>query len=277
MADTEQMFPRQLEIFDPVVTKVLNAAASGMMNDYQATASEQVHAQRLLMQCSPEQCSWAADAVEYLLEAGSYAHIYDSTVLPNVVDELKNSEVNRDLVRLLLTRTDIDQVRACSATESHTNLPSTSTPAHYPTEGARSKRQRMVLKSPRRRSSSQVLSEHGLPGSPPKTSIREHLHLTAPDDCMFFYGVEAPVKYDIEGRPILPADLTDFERAMCVVPEGRGDPGDAGKAIGPQETAAQRLNETLPRERGLKTASGRPVGSSSSSSAEKRQKGDPAT
>ena len=87
--------------------------------------------------------------------------------------------------------------------------------------------------------------------------------------------MEAPVKYDIEGRPILPPDLTDFERAMCVVPQGRGDPSDAGKAIGPQETAAQRLNETLPRG-GFKTASGRPVGSSSSSSAEKRQKGDPA-
>lgn len=112
MADMEQTFPRHTEILGTAVTKVLNAAASGTMNDYQATASEQVHALRLLMQCSPLQCSWAADAVMYLLEAGSYAHIYDSTVLPNVIDELKNSEVNRDLVRLLLTRTDIDQVRA---------------------------------------------------------------------------------------------------------------------------------------------------------------------
>ena len=93
---------------------------------------------------------------------------------------------------------------------------------------------------------------------------------------MLFYGVEAPVMYDIGGRPILPSDLTDLEREMCVVPQGRGDPGDVGKAIGSQETAAQRLNETLPRERGFKTASGRPVGSSSSSSAEKNQKGDPA-
>ena len=55
----------------------------------------------------------------------------------------------------------------------------------------------MVLKGLHRRSPSQVLSEHGLPGSPSKTTIREHLHRTAPDDCMFFYGVEAPVKYDI--------------------------------------------------------------------------------
>jgi hypothetical protein len=57
---------------------------------------------------------------------------------------------------------------------------------------------------------------------------------------MFFYGVEA--------------DLTDIEREMCVVPEGRGDPHDEGKVIGPQETAAQRLNETLPRERGFRWA-----------------------
>jgi len=232
VADMDEMFPRHAELFHPVVAKVLNAAASGIMNDHQAHASEQVNALRLLMQCSLEKCSWAADAVNYLLEAGCFGDTYrcsDSTVLPNVVDELKKVEVNRELVRWFLTRTDIDQ----------------------------------------------VLSEHGLPGSPPKTTIREHLHLTAPDDCMHFYGVEAPVKYDIEGRPILPSDLTNFERAMCVVPQGRGDPRDAGKAIGPQETAAQRLNETLPFLT-TPSASGRPVGSSSASSAEKRQKGDPA-
>lgn len=59
--------------------------------------------------------SWAADAVNYLLEAGCFGDTYrcsDSTVLPNVVDELKKVEVNRELVRWLLTRTDIDQVRA---------------------------------------------------------------------------------------------------------------------------------------------------------------------
>jgi|TARA_B110001469_G_scaffold120892_1_gene129838 hypothetical protein len=41
---------------------------------------------------------------------GSYS---DSTVLlNNVVDELKKAEVNRELVRWLLTRTDIDQMRS---------------------------------------------------------------------------------------------------------------------------------------------------------------------
>ena len=94
----------------------------------------------------------------------------------------------------------------------------------------------MVLKGLHRRSPSQVLSEHGLPGSPSKTTIREHLHRTAPDDCMFFYGVEAPVKYDIR--------------------------------------SLYASNASLPRERGLKTASGRQAGSSSSSSAENKQKGD---
>ena len=42
---------------------------------------------------------------------------------------------------------------------------------------------------------------------PPKTTIREHLHLTAPDDCMHFYGVEAPLKYDIGGTPDSPFGL----------------------------------------------------------------------
>ena len=46
--------------------------------------------------------------------------------------------------------------------------------------------------------------------------------------------------------------------------------------IGPQETAAQCLNEALPRERGFQTLSGRACGRLSSSSAEKRQTGDPA-
>ena len=75
-----------------------------------------------------------------------------------------------------------------------------------------------------------------LAGPSPKTTIREHLHLKAPDDCLLFYGVEAPVKYDIR--------------------------------------SLYASNASLPRERGLKTASGRPAGSSSSSSAEKKQKGD---
>jgi len=200
MADMGELFPRHAEIFPHVVTKVLKAAASGMMNDYQATASEQVSSVRLLMQCSPGQCSWAADAVKYLLEAGSYAHIYDLTVLPNVVDELKKSEVNRDLVCLLLTHTNIDQ----------------------------------------------VLLEHGLPGSPPMTTIREHLHLTVPNDCKFFYGVEAPVKYDIEGRPILPSDLTDFEREMCVVPQGRGDPHDAVTHVMRRPTVSEKRQKGDP-------------------------------
>ena len=236
MGDMEHWFPRHAEDFPPVVTKVLYAAASGFMNDYQATASEQVRAQRLLMQCSPEQCSWAADAVWYLLDAGSYAHIYDATVLPNVVDELKKSEVNRHLVRFLLTRTDIDQVRAVP-THNHTRACKAPRFLHTTRQKGRARSEnRMVLKGLHRRSPSQVLSEHGLPGSPSKTTIREHLHLKAPDDCLLFYGVAAPVNSSIR--------------------------------------SLYASNASLPRERGLKTASGRPAGSSSSSSVEKKQKGD---
>jgi hypothetical protein len=67
---------RHAQLLQTVVTTVLNAAASGFMTRDQAHASEQVNAVRLLTQCSPEQCSWAADAVGYLLEAGRFADIY---------------------------------------------------------------------------------------------------------------------------------------------------------------------------------------------------------
>ena len=83
------------------------------------------------------------------------------------------------------------------------------------------------------------------------------------------------IEYDHEGRPILPPDLTDFERQLSVVQQGRGDPRDAGKPIGPLEMAARRLNdETLPYS-GLRTGSGRPVGSSSSSADAKNPTSNP--
>lgn len=40
------------------------------------------------------------------------------------------------------------------------------------------------------------------------------------------------------GRPILPTDLTDMERELCIVQRGRDDPRDAGKSIGPQAPTA---------------------------------------
>ena len=46
-----------------------------------------------------------------LLEGGVVLG-FDRPVLNNVVDELKKAEVNRELVRWLLTRTDIDQMRS---------------------------------------------------------------------------------------------------------------------------------------------------------------------
>ena len=42
------------------------------MNDYEPLPQEQVSALRLLMQTSKEHCSWAADAVDYLGQAGCY-------------------------------------------------------------------------------------------------------------------------------------------------------------------------------------------------------------
>ena len=54
------------------VSKVLGAATSGYMNDFEALPQEQVSALRLLMQTSEEACSWADDAVEYLVRAGCY-------------------------------------------------------------------------------------------------------------------------------------------------------------------------------------------------------------
>ena len=107
--DIEALFPKHAELFDSVVALVLGAAASGFMNDLEALPQEQVKALRLLMQSTPAQCSWAADAVEFLISAGCYAD--DSLTLPCVVEVLKNTECDKALVRKLLTRTNVDKVR----------------------------------------------------------------------------------------------------------------------------------------------------------------------
>ena len=70
--DLDELFPGHAELFDSVVSKVLGAANSGYMNDYEALPQEQVSALRLLMQTSKELCSWADDAVEYLIQSGCY-------------------------------------------------------------------------------------------------------------------------------------------------------------------------------------------------------------
>jgi hypothetical protein len=68
----DHLFPRHAELFPEVVTTVLRAASSGFMNHYEAAASDQVRALCHLMASPPAYCSWAADAVEYLKEAGCY-------------------------------------------------------------------------------------------------------------------------------------------------------------------------------------------------------------
>lgn len=107
--DIEDLFPRHAQLFDPVVALVLGAAASGFMNDFEAIAQEQVKALRLLLKSTPAQCSWAEDAVEFLINAGCYAD--DSHTLPCVVEVLKNAECDKVLVRKLITRTNVDKVR----------------------------------------------------------------------------------------------------------------------------------------------------------------------
>ena len=47
--DLDELFPGHAELFDSVVSKVLGAANSGYMNDYEALPQEQVSALRLLM------------------------------------------------------------------------------------------------------------------------------------------------------------------------------------------------------------------------------------
>jgi len=142
----EALFPGHAELFDPVVAQVLGAAASGFMNDWEALPQEQVKALRLLMQSTPAQCSWAADAVEFLISAGCYAD--DSLTLPCVVEVLKNTECDKALVQKLLTRTNVDK----------------------------------------------VLSKHGIPRAPSRTTIREHLHRIAPSDLKYMYGLGAPAE-----------------------------------------------------------------------------------
>ena len=110
--DLEQLFPGHAELFTDVVTTVLRAASSGCMNDWEAVASEQVAALRLLIDCSPAECSWAADAVEYLVQAGCYAD--DNSTMPCVVEELKKPEYDRTLIGKMLTRTNVDRVRSSS-------------------------------------------------------------------------------------------------------------------------------------------------------------------
>ena len=70
--DLDELFPGHAVLYDPIVSKVLGAATSGYMNDFEALPQEQVSALRLLMQTSEETCSWADDAVEYLVRAGCY-------------------------------------------------------------------------------------------------------------------------------------------------------------------------------------------------------------
>ena len=119
--DMEARFPGRAELFDPVVAQVLDAAASGFMNHFEVLPQDQVKALRLLMNNSHAHCSWAADAVEHLLEAGCYAD--DNLTLPCVVEELKKAEYDKGLVQSLLTHTNVDKVCALPGqghTRAHT-------------------------------------------------------------------------------------------------------------------------------------------------------------
>ena len=71
--DLDDLFPGHEDFFPQVVSKVLQAASgAGVMNHYEALPQEQVSALRLLMQASKETCSWAAEAVDYLVQTGCY-------------------------------------------------------------------------------------------------------------------------------------------------------------------------------------------------------------
>jgi len=74
-AGIELMFPLSKELYSEEVTLVLRAASSGYMNHYAAPAHVQVRVLRTLMDSPPDFCSWAAEAVEYLKEAGCYAGV----------------------------------------------------------------------------------------------------------------------------------------------------------------------------------------------------------
>eukprot|EP00966_Prymnesium_polylepis_P015130 349471-Prymnesium_polylepis.1 len=112
MANMEEMFPEHEVMFGGPVTNVLNAASSGVINDWEATFTEQVAAIRALIISPPRKCEWAADAVKYLLDAGCCADDNHST--PCVIEELKKPEPDKELVAMLLRRTNLDRVRLTS-------------------------------------------------------------------------------------------------------------------------------------------------------------------
>jgi hypothetical protein len=124
MANMEEMFPKHEETFGGPVTTVLNAASSGVINDWEASFTEQVAAIRTLIASPPSKCEWAAAAVKYLLDAGCCADDNNST--PCVIEELKKPDPDKELVAMLLPRTNLDRVRiawnACKPNPTRTKM-----------------------------------------------------------------------------------------------------------------------------------------------------------
>ena len=56
----------------------------------------------------PGKCEWAADALKYLLDAGCFAD--DNFSTPCVIEELKMPRPDKELIAVLLARTNLDRV-----------------------------------------------------------------------------------------------------------------------------------------------------------------------
>ena len=108
MANIDELFPGHAEIFGEAVSGVLYAASSGFINDWEAHSSEQVFALRAMMLSPHSKCEWAADALKYLLDAGCFAD--DNSSTPCVIEELKMPRPDKELIAVLLARTNIDRV-----------------------------------------------------------------------------------------------------------------------------------------------------------------------